>query len=78
MTDGFVKVVLKDEGEGSRCFTRDFSVNAYRFLHEFFCANTNLFLLHLLFHQDGFFLVFAPFVLEPHSDHPRTETGHFH
>lgn len=36
-----------------------------------------LFLLHLLFHGDGFFLVFASLVLEPYPDDTRTKSGHF-
>lgn len=38
--------------------------------------HTYLVLLYLLFEGDGAFLVFAPFVLEPHAYDPRAESGH--
>lgn len=39
-------------------------------------THTYFVLLYLLFEGDGAFLVFAPFVLEPHAYDPRTESGH--
>lgn len=40
--------------------------------------NTNLFLLHLLLHQNGLLLVLAPLVLEPYPDDPGRQTRHLH
>lgn len=39
-------------------------------------ACTYFVLLYLLFEGDGAFLVFAPFVLEPHAYDPRAESSH--
>lgn len=33
-------------------------------------------LLYLLFECNGAFLVFAPFILEPHTYDPRAKSGH--